>query len=190
LLEATVGGIYTSSRFLWVFTLALLLLFSPGLAQDEEDLDYSEDQSDYCQFLRDNPGVHQVDIHELGEVSTSQNGYILRARKITTSREVRRYVTIRRDGDWTTFFISEDEFDPIISFFEGLWSKVEAKEEFPQETHLLYRCKSGISLGARYDGGRWKFLFVRPSGSEKWLRQGNIREFREKTIEAKTKMGV
>jgi len=177
-------------RVFWFITLLVLLVLSPAVAQEKEDFDYSEDQSGYSQFLRDNPGVHQIEIHELGEVATSRNGYILRARKISTSREVRRYVTIRRDGDWTAFFISEDEFDPLISFFEGLWSKVEAKEEFPQETHLLYHCKSGISLGARYDGGRWKFLFVRPSGGEKWLRQGNIREFREKMIEAKAKMGM
>ena len=179
-----------SIRFLWFLILTLLLLISPGVAQEDGDLDYSEDLSDYSQFLRDNPGVHQIEIHELGNVSTTQNGYILRARKISTSKEVRRYVTISRIGEWTVFFISEDEFDPIISFFDDLWSKVEANEEFPQETHLLYQCRSGISLGARFDGGKWKFLFVRPSGGEKWLRTGNIREFKEKMVEAKAKLGM
>lgn len=177
-------------RFICLIMLSFLLLVSPGIAQDEGDLDYSEDESDYAQFLRDNPGVHQVEIHELGNVSTTQNGFVLRARKVTTANEVRRYITIRRAGDWSAFFISEDEFDPLISFFGDLWSKVEAKEQYPQETHLLYQCKSGISLGARFDGGNWKFLFVRPSGSEKWLRTGNIREFRDKLIEAKAKMGM
>ena len=179
-----------STRFLWLAVLALLFFVSPGLAQEDDELDFSDDQSDYSQFIRDNPGVHQVEIHELGNISTILNGYVLRARKISTSREVRRYITIRRIDDWATYFISEDEFDPLISFFGKLVLMAEAGEEFPQETHLLYHCYSGISLGARFDGGKWKFLFVRPSGGEKWLRTGHIGEFRKKIIQAKARMGI
>ena len=178
------------TRFLGLTILALLLFVSPGLAQDGDELDFSDDRSDYSQFIVDNPGVHQVEIHELGNVSTIRNGYVLRTRKISTSREVRRYITIRRIDDWATYFISEDEFDPLISFFGKLLLKVEAKEQHPQETHILYHCYSGISVGARFDGGKWKFLFVRPSGGEKWLRTGNIGEFRNKLIEGKARLGL
>lgn len=135
------------TRVLCCMVLALFLA-SPGVAQDE-------DQSDYSQFLEDNPGVYTVELHDLGDLNYAGVGLIVEARKITTANAVRRYIVVKPSEVNQTYgiiyFISEDEIDPLISFFDDLLSKVEAKETFPQETHYLYRCRSGISLGARFN---------------------------------------
>lgn len=173
-------------RFLYCTVLALFLT-SPGVAQDE-------DQSDYSQFLRENPGVHTVELYSLGDMDYAGDGLGVEARKITTASEVRRYIVVqplKSDQAYATiYFISEDEIDPMISFFNDLLSKVEAKETFPQETHFLYRCRSGISLGARFNDTKWKFMFKKPSGLTEWLRTGHISDFRDKLVEGKAKLGI
>jgi hypothetical protein len=164
-----------------------LFLVSPGVAQDE-------DQSDYSQFLKDNPGVHKVELHDLGSMDYAGVGLAVEARKITTASEVRRYIAVspsELNQTYTiVYFISEDEIDPIISFFDDLLSKVEAKEKYPQETHYLYRCRSGISLGARFKGSKAKLMFKKPSGLTDWLRTGHISQFKDKLVEGKAKLGI
>lgn len=161
----------------------VLFLVLPSAAQDE-------DRSDHSQFLEDNPGVHKIEIHELG----SSYSFRTEARKIETASQVRRYIVVKlgeADQTYQTlYYISEDEIDPIISFFDDLVSKVEANKEFPQETHFLFRSRSGISMGARFHGGKWKLLLKRPSGIETRLRTGDISEFRDMMIEGKSKLGL